>query len=262
MHYAEFAEDEVGSTMTLICSMLLTLSAKSVQSVALREAIKEYEANKWKVIGQKVGKPAKVSSTSIILPSSLISNRCWIYIAGVWTIRERAFQESLKNGPEIWRNDDIGALSYFSYPLPFCPHCLSFLWFLASNTPGLMAAVPLCLGNKSDTMWQEMSWTSIFSLQCHEKCLDLLISILFSTKFLFSLIFYRLLPWLTVILYTLEHTKTWRLGSAIMSFPVFLPRRPWFFFQLPLSSSFCSNWSLAYCAGIALPGRHQHSDFW
>ncbi|OJJ86895.1 SANT/Myb-like DNA-binding domain-containing protein [Aspergillus glaucus CBS 516.65] len=38
MHYAEFAEDE---------------------SVALREAIKEYEANKWKAIGQKVGKPAK-----------------------------------------------------------------------------------------------------------------------------------------------------------------------------------------------------------
>ncbi|EYE98058.1 SANT/Myb-like DNA-binding domain-containing protein [Aspergillus ruber CBS 135680] len=38
MHYAEFAEDE---------------------SVALRDAIKEYEANKWKAIGQKVGKPAK-----------------------------------------------------------------------------------------------------------------------------------------------------------------------------------------------------------
>ncbi|PYI07323.1 hypothetical protein BO78DRAFT_406788 [Aspergillus sclerotiicarbonarius CBS 121057] len=38
MHYAEFAEEE---------------------SIALREAIKEYEANKWKVIGQKVGKPAK-----------------------------------------------------------------------------------------------------------------------------------------------------------------------------------------------------------
>ncbi|OJJ51313.1 hypothetical protein ASPZODRAFT_148618 [Penicilliopsis zonata CBS 506.65] len=38
MHYAEFAEDE---------------------STALREAIKEYEANKWKIIGQKVGKPAK-----------------------------------------------------------------------------------------------------------------------------------------------------------------------------------------------------------
>lgn len=26
----------------------------------LREAIREYEANKWKTIGQKVGKPAKV----------------------------------------------------------------------------------------------------------------------------------------------------------------------------------------------------------
>lgn len=34
------------------------------QSIALREAIKEYEANKWKVIGQKVGKPAKVRMTN------------------------------------------------------------------------------------------------------------------------------------------------------------------------------------------------------
>ena len=39
MHYADFAEDE---------------------SAALLSAIKDYEANKWKVIGQKVGKPAKV----------------------------------------------------------------------------------------------------------------------------------------------------------------------------------------------------------
>ncbi|KAJ4347508.1 hypothetical protein N0V95_005382 [Ascochyta clinopodiicola] len=38
MHYAEFAEDE---------------------STALLAAIKEYDANKWKAIGQKVGKPAK-----------------------------------------------------------------------------------------------------------------------------------------------------------------------------------------------------------
>ncbi|KAJ5132175.1 hypothetical protein N7448_006333 [Penicillium atrosanguineum] len=38
MHYAEFGEEE---------------------SMKLRDAIKEYEANKWKVIGQKVGKPAK-----------------------------------------------------------------------------------------------------------------------------------------------------------------------------------------------------------
>ncbi|KAF8437725.1 hypothetical protein BGX38DRAFT_1050115, partial [Terfezia claveryi] len=38
MHYAEFGEDE---------------------SAALLQAIKEYESNKWKVVGQKVGKPAK-----------------------------------------------------------------------------------------------------------------------------------------------------------------------------------------------------------
>lgn len=38
MHYAEFGEDE---------------------SAALLTAIKDYESSKWKVIGQKVGKPAK-----------------------------------------------------------------------------------------------------------------------------------------------------------------------------------------------------------
>ncbi|OCK83402.1 hypothetical protein K432DRAFT_414721 [Lepidopterella palustris CBS 459.81] len=38
MHYAEFGEDE---------------------SAALLAAIKEYDASKWKVIGAKVGKPAK-----------------------------------------------------------------------------------------------------------------------------------------------------------------------------------------------------------
>jgi len=32
-----------------------------LQGTALQAAIKEYEANKWKAIGQKVGKPAKVS---------------------------------------------------------------------------------------------------------------------------------------------------------------------------------------------------------
>ncbi|KAG0651257.1 hypothetical protein D0Z07_1844 [Hyphodiscus hymeniophilus] len=42
MHYAEFAEDE---------------------SQALLNAIKEYDANKWKAIGTKLGKPAKVLLT-------------------------------------------------------------------------------------------------------------------------------------------------------------------------------------------------------
>jgi hypothetical protein len=38
MHYADFAEDE---------------------GAALLSAIKDYEASKWKIIGQKVGKPPK-----------------------------------------------------------------------------------------------------------------------------------------------------------------------------------------------------------
>lgn len=38
----------------------------TAQSIKLRDAIKEYEANKWKVIGQKVGKPAKVSCDSYV----------------------------------------------------------------------------------------------------------------------------------------------------------------------------------------------------
>nr|OQO18497.1 hypothetical protein B0A51_16125 [Rachicladosporium sp. CCFEE 5018] len=42
MHYADFAEDEVSNF-----------------SAALLQAIKDYENNKWKVIGQKMGKPAK-----------------------------------------------------------------------------------------------------------------------------------------------------------------------------------------------------------
>ena len=59
MHYAEFAEDEVGFPH------VWTLRGHSrVQSLALREAIREYEVNKWKVIGQKVGKPAKVKSST------------------------------------------------------------------------------------------------------------------------------------------------------------------------------------------------------
>ena len=42
--------------MAAIKQQSLTLG----QSVALLNAIKEYENNKWKEIGKKVGKPAKV----------------------------------------------------------------------------------------------------------------------------------------------------------------------------------------------------------
>ena len=45
--------------------------SNKIQSAALREAIREYEANKWKVIGQKVGKPAKVSGSRLFSPRSL-----------------------------------------------------------------------------------------------------------------------------------------------------------------------------------------------
>lgn len=38
----------------------MSVESDVVQSAALREAIREYEANKWKAIGQKLGKPAKV----------------------------------------------------------------------------------------------------------------------------------------------------------------------------------------------------------
>ncbi|KAL8692862.1 MAG: hypothetical protein Q9218_002185 [Villophora microphyllina] len=60
MHYADFAEDEVRQHQShLHCIML-----RPRQSAALLAAIKEYESSKWKVIGAKVGKPAKVGSQS------------------------------------------------------------------------------------------------------------------------------------------------------------------------------------------------------
>lgn len=58
MHYAEFAEDEVRYSNAQDQGRILTACAH--QSQALLNAIKDYENNKWKVIGQKVGKPAKV----------------------------------------------------------------------------------------------------------------------------------------------------------------------------------------------------------
>ena len=57
MHYADFAEDEVRLTGRKFGCRL-----PKRQSQALLNAIKEYEANKWKEIGRRVGKPAKVSS--------------------------------------------------------------------------------------------------------------------------------------------------------------------------------------------------------
>ena len=61
MHYAEFAEDEVSHFVRLSTPGCCVHITNIAQSAALLAAIKEYESSKWKVIGQKVGKPAKVS---------------------------------------------------------------------------------------------------------------------------------------------------------------------------------------------------------
>ena len=82
MHYAEFAEDEVSTSQDAS-----TFSSRD-QTKALLEAIKEYEANKWKVIGQKLNKPAKVRPTQLTLFCDIL-----IQVPGLRTICERSFQE-------------------------------------------------------------------------------------------------------------------------------------------------------------------------
>ncbi|KAL8800379.1 MAG: hypothetical protein Q9182_005234 [Xanthomendoza sp. 2 TL-2023] len=63
MHYADFAEDEVRERAPNRRNVQAVPSNPYTyvndQSAALLAAIKEYEASKWKVIGAKVGKPAK-----------------------------------------------------------------------------------------------------------------------------------------------------------------------------------------------------------
>lgn len=68
MHYADFAEDEVCKPMCITHTLQESLTyppPPPKQSAALLAAIKEYEASKWKVIGQKVGKPAKVGAQDL-----------------------------------------------------------------------------------------------------------------------------------------------------------------------------------------------------
>ena len=67
MHYAEFGEDEESSFVRLTAMLVGRRYADEMQTAALLQAIKDYENNKWKVIGQKVGKPAKVRSGSTVL---------------------------------------------------------------------------------------------------------------------------------------------------------------------------------------------------
>jgi len=67
MHYAEFADDEVCPPIVARgrCTISVDPAEHRVavqQKAALLNAMKEYEANRWKFIGQKLGKPAKVRS--------------------------------------------------------------------------------------------------------------------------------------------------------------------------------------------------------
>lgn len=64
MHYADFAEDEVCRMMVMGKTTLVLTHCD--QGAALLSAIKEYEASKWKIIGQKVGKPPKVGSLTTL----------------------------------------------------------------------------------------------------------------------------------------------------------------------------------------------------
>ena len=72
-----------------VCFLITRNSQLCGQASALREAIREYEANKWKTIGQKVGKPAKVESSRM----NVLSGKLKRARTGLRTLRQRAFQE-------------------------------------------------------------------------------------------------------------------------------------------------------------------------
>lgn len=148
MHYAEFAEDEVEASPGADTLHVANPMRGTLQSVALREAIKEYDANKWKVIGQKVGKPAKVSYTIYHLyiwvwfrsSTDHVLNRR--YGTGMRTIRKRAFQKSLKYGKLLEKQRLISAscaLILFSR----ADYCLLSVLLAIPRVPGLIAVARL-----------------------------------------------------------------------------------------------------------------------
>ena len=70
MHYADFAEDEVSFHSIYHCIHAQCAKA-GVQSAALLAAIRDYEANKWKHIGAKLNKPAKVRALTTLQSTSI-----------------------------------------------------------------------------------------------------------------------------------------------------------------------------------------------
>lgn len=66
MHEAKFAVDEVRKHVPIAYNkhQVAERSADRLQSAALKKAIEDYEKDMWEVIGQKLGKPGKVSNVA------------------------------------------------------------------------------------------------------------------------------------------------------------------------------------------------------
>jgi len=83
------------------------------QSVNLLNAIKEYEQNKWKVIGQKVGKPAKVGR---LLPCDRVSPLHLLHAKGLHLERSQTIF------PHNARTSWLGHITYVVEKRR-CPTC-------------------------------------------------------------------------------------------------------------------------------------------
>ena len=88
------------------------------QSAALLAAIKEYEASKWKVIGQKVGKPAKVRVSH---------SRCG---------REATYRLHPVDRPHRHASSMRGNISAAKYRLAPLPCFLGFYWHDLTGSRG------------------------------------------------------------------------------------------------------------------------------
>lgn len=101
------------------------------QSAALLQAIKDYENNKWKVIGQKVGKPAKVCL--LILSFAMPWTTDLSYV-GLRTVCKRTGLESLMVSEHAL---GIGAYSMWYY-------CILLL----------SEEIPTCVGDALSLNWR------------------------------------------------------------------------------------------------------------
>lgn len=82
------------------------------KSAALLAAIKEYDSNKWKVIGQKVGKPAKVGLRCISCTPPVL----WRVLQLTGTRRASSMRRSTSVGRVERFMNTVLHLSGFSAP--------------------------------------------------------------------------------------------------------------------------------------------------